>query len=138
MITKFCFAIMKNTSNIFKRTKTFIFPSLSLSEVNLTSNRINKLYINGDKLHTLDNNILWIKMLIMSCDKHYYDEDDIQVGTPVECSVVINHEVELTQDEQNEARQSAIKQLHDEAYTAMKKKPVRSKKVTEDKQLSLF
>lgn len=77
-------------------------------------------------------------MLIETFDKHYYDEDDIQVGTPVECSVVINHAVELTQNEQNEARQSAIKQLHNEAYTAMKKKPVRSKKVTEDKQLSLF
>lgn len=87
---------------------------------------------------TLDFYILWIIMLIETFDKHYYDEDDIQVGTPVECSVVINHAVELTQNEQNEARQSAIKQLHDEAYTAMKKKPVRSKKVTEDKQLSLF
>ena len=75
---------------------------------------------------------------VFSMAIHYYDEDDIQVGTPVECSVVINHAVELTQDEQNEARQSAIKQLHDEAYTAMKKKPMRSKKVTEDKQLSLF
>ena len=46
--------------------------------------------------------------------------------------------VRVSTVEQNEARQSAIKQLHDEAYTAMKKKPVRSKKVTEDKQLSLF
>lgn len=87
---------------------------------------------------TLDFYILGIIMIIESFDNHYYDEDDIQVGTSLECSVVINHAVELTQDEQNEARQSAIKQLHDEAYTAMKKKPVRSKKVTEDKQLSLF
>lgn len=87
---------------------------------------------------TFDFNLLLIIMIIESFDKHFYDEDDIQVGTPVECSVVINHAVELTQDEQNEARQSAIKQLHDEAYTAMKKKSVRSKKVTEDKQLSLF
>ena len=77
-------------------------------------------------------------MLIESCNNHYYDEEDIQVGTPSECSVVINHAIELTQDEQNEARQSAIKQLHNEAYTAMKKKLERRKKVTEDKQLSLF
>lgn len=75
---------------------------------------------------------------IYSMAVHYYDEDDIQIGTPVQCSVVINHEVELTHDEQKEARQSAIKQLHDETYIAMKKKPVRAKKVVEDKQLNLF
>lgn len=75
---------------------------------------------------------------IYSMAVHYYDEDDIQIGTPVQCSVVINHEVELTHDEREEARQSAIKQLHDETYIAMKKKPVRAKKVVEDKQLNLF
>lgn len=75
---------------------------------------------------------------IYSMAVHYYDEDDIQIGTSVQCSVVINHEVELTYDEREEARQSAIKQLHDETYIAMKKKPVRAKKVVEDRQLNLF
>lgn len=86
----------------------------------------------------LDNVLLWIKMLITSCDNHYYDEDGIQIGTMPQCSVVVNRTVELTQEEQNEARQSAIRQLHEEAYLSMKKKPVRNKKEAEDKQLSLF
>lgn len=77
-------------------------------------------------------------MFITSCDKHYYDEDDIQIGTPLQCSIVVNHTVELTEDEQGEIRQSAIKQLHEETYSAMKKKPTRAKKEVEDKQLSLF
>lgn len=75
---------------------------------------------------------------IFSMAVHYYDEDNIQIGAPLQCSVVINHAVELTPDEQKEVRQTAIKQLHDEAYIAMKKKTVRTKKVVNDKQLSLF
>lgn len=75
---------------------------------------------------------------VFSMAVHYYDEDDIQIGTPLQCSIVVNHTVELTQDEQEEIRQSAIKQLHKETYSAMKKKPTRAKKEVEDKQLSLF
>lgn len=75
---------------------------------------------------------------VFSMAVHYYDEDDIQIGTPLQCSIVVNHTVELTQDEQEEIRQSAIKQLHEETYSAMKKKPTRAKKEVEDKQLSLF
>lgn len=75
---------------------------------------------------------------IYSMAVHYYDEDGIQIGTMPQCSVVVNRTVELTQEEQNEARQSAIRQLHEEAYLSMKKKPVRNKKEAEDKQLSLF
>lgn len=75
---------------------------------------------------------------VFSMAVHYYDEDDIQIGTPLQCSIVVNHTVELTQDEQEEIRQSAIKQLHEGTYSAMKKKPTRAKKEVEDKQLSLF
>lgn len=75
---------------------------------------------------------------VFSMAVHYYDEDDIQIGTPLQCSIVVNHTVELTEDEQGEIRQSAIKQLHEETYSAMKKKPTRAKKEVEDKQLSLF
>ena len=75
---------------------------------------------------------------VFSMAIHYYDEDGIQIGTMPQCSVVVNRTVELTQEEQNEARQSAIRQLHEEAYLSMKKKPVRNKKEAEDKQLSLF
>ena len=68
---------------------------------------------------------------------HYYDEDTIQVGQPVNCHVVVNHAVELTVEEQQEAKQTAIQQLQQEAYTAKKKKPAKVKKESTN-QLSLF
>ena len=35
---------------------------------------------------------------------HYYDEADIEVGEPIDCKVVVNHHVELTEEEKAEAR----------------------------------
>ena len=40
---------------------------------------------------------------------HYYDEDDIGVGKVVSCQVAVNHIVERTAEEKDEARQEAIK-----------------------------
>ena len=34
---------------------------------------------------------------------HYYNEDDINVGNPVHCQVVINQVIELTEEEKKEA-----------------------------------
>ena len=45
---------------------------------------------------------------------HYYDEDDIEVGKPLQCQVVVNHAVELTDEEQEEDRQRAIRHYQDE------------------------
>ena len=41
---------------------------------------------------------------------HYYDENEIEVGKPIQCQVAVNHVVELTA----EARQKAIRQYQDE------------------------
>ena len=46
---------------------------------------------------------------IFSMAVHYYDEDDIGVGKVVSCQVAVNHIVELTEEEKDEARQEAIK-----------------------------
>ena len=54
--------------------------------------------------------LLWIIVIIISFDNHYYDEDDIEVGKAVSCQVAVNHIVELTEEEKAEARQEAIKQ----------------------------
>ncbi len=35
---------------------------------------------------------------IYSMAFHYYDEEDIDIGKPVSCKVVINHTVELTEE----------------------------------------
>lgn len=51
---------------------------------------------------------------------HFYDEVDIEIGKPIDCKVVINRHVELTEEEKAEARQQAIKRAEDEAYAKMK------------------
>ncbi len=72
---------------------------------------------------------------------HYYEENEIEVGKPVNCQVVVNHIVELTEDEKAQARQDAINRLRDEEMAKMRK-PIQPKKATESKnkveQLSLF
>ena len=44
---------------------------------------------------------------------HYYDENEIEVGKPVQCQIAVNHVVELTAEEKAEARQNAIRQYQD-------------------------
>lgn len=72
---------------------------------------------------------------------HYYDEDNLEVGKEIKCQVVVNHQVELTEDEKKAARDAAIKRLEDEAVAALKKKQEKKRKETENapaQQLSLF
>lgn len=73
---------------------------------------------------------------------HYYEENEIEVGKPLtNCQVVVNHSVELTEDEKAQARQDAINQLRNEEMAKMRK-PTQPKKTTENKtqveQPSLF
>mgnify|MGYP001088803638 FL=1 len=72
---------------------------------------------------------------------HYWEESEIEVGKTVNCQVVVNHTVELTEDEKAQARQDAIDRLRDEEMAKMRK-PTQPKKATESKnkveQLSLF
>ena len=63
---------------------------------------------------TLDNNLIGIIVLIKTCDNHYYDEDDIEVGKAVNCGVIVNHRVELSPEEQAEARENALKAYQNE------------------------
>lgn len=51
---------------------------------------------------------------------HYYDEADIEIGKPIEFKVVVNHHVELTEEEKAQARKDAIKRAEDEAYAKLK------------------
>ncbi|WP_290380668.1 PcfK-like family protein [uncultured Duncaniella sp.] len=72
---------------------------------------------------------------------HYWEENEIEVGKTVNCQVVVNHTVELTEDEKAQARQDAIDRLRNEEMAKMRK-PTQPKKATESKnkveQLSLF
>ncbi len=72
---------------------------------------------------------------------HYYDEEEIEVGKPINCQVVVNHTVELTEEEKEQARQDAINKLRDEEIKKMRK-PTQPRKTAEKKnqmeQPSLF
>ena len=52
---------------------------------------------------------------------HYYDENEIEVGKPMNCQVVVNHTVELTEEEKEQARQDAINKLRDEEMAKMRR-----------------
>ena len=45
---------------------------------------------------------------------HYFEENEIEVGKPMDCQVVVNHVVELTAEEKAEARQNALRQYQNE------------------------
>ena len=47
---------------------------------------------------------------IYSMAVHYYDEDNLEVGSPVACHVVVNHTIVLSEEEKAEARKQAIQQ----------------------------
>jgi hypothetical protein len=77
---------------------------------------------------------------VYSMAVHYYDEDNIEVGKNFDCRVVVNHIVELTAEEKEEARQKAIQKVQDEAYLGMKR-PLRkpqTKQIAVNNQLNLF
>ena len=77
-------------------------------------------------------------MLITSFDKHYYDEDNIEVGKPMNAHVVVNHVVELTEEEKEQARKDAIQKVQDEAYRKMIQPVKKAKKAVLNPQPSLF
>ena len=54
---------------------------------------------------------------------HYYDEDNINVGGDINCQVVVNHTVELTEEEKQEAKQKAIDAEIAEQRSKLRKKP---------------
>lgn len=75
---------------------------------------------------------------IYSIAVHYYDEDNIEVGKPINAYVVVNHVVELTAEEKEQARKDAIQKAQDEAYRKMTQPVKKTKKVTLNTQPSLF
>lgn len=79
---------------------------------------------------------------IYSLAVHYYDEDKINVGKPMNCNVVVNHQVVLTEEEKAEAKQQAITRYQEDEIRKMrerrsKPKPTAASQSTEP-QPSLF
>lgn len=69
---------------------------------------------------------------------HYYDEDNIKVGKPTNAYVVVNHLVELTTEEKEQARKDAIQKVQDEAYKKMTQLVKKTKKSVSTPQPNLF
>ena len=81
---------------------------------------------------------------IYSMAVHYYDEDDIKIGEKIECQVAVNHVVELSDEEKEEARQEAINEYKNEQLKKLREtqrpfSPKKPKEVQEEEpQTSLF
>ena len=60
---------------------------------------------------------------IYSMAIHYFDEDDIDIGSSSkDCRVVVNHKIVLTDEEKEQARQKAFDELKNEIKAKQTKK----------------
>lgn len=59
---------------------------------------------------------------VYSLAVHFFDEDDIEIGNPITCNVIVNHTVELTEEEMAQARQEAFKEYQAEQLRKMQKR----------------
>lgn len=76
---------------------------------------------------------------IFSLATHYYDEENISVGNSIDCKVVINDTVELTEEEKAQARKDAIRRVHEEAYAKLTQSKSRTvQKQPDMQQTTLF
>ena len=72
---------------------------------------------------------------------HYYQEKDIEIGSPIDhAQVVVNHVVELTDEEKAEARREAMAQYQRDCYNriANRKKPTAKREQTAQVEPMLF
>ena len=72
---------------------------------------------------------------IYSMAVHYYDEDDLEVGSRVACHVVVNHTIVLTEEEKAEARKQAIQQYQAQELRRLQEpRQVKTKASTDSEQ----
>lgn len=73
---------------------------------------------------------------------HCIDEPTLEIGKPINCNVVVNHHVELTEEEQAEQKALALKRFQDAELQKLQSRNSKPKatKQQENKQpeLSLF
>lgn len=78
---------------------------------------------------------------VFSLAVHFFDEDDIEIGKPLACDVIVNNAVELTEEEKAQARQEALKEYQAEQLRKMQQranKPKTPKVQSEIQTPSLF
>ena len=71
---------------------------------------------------------------------HYYDENEREVGNPIDCHIAVNHVVELTEEEKAEARRNALRRYQEEELRRLqsRNKPKTAPRQEQTTQLSLF
>ena len=73
---------------------------------------------------------------------HCIDEPTLDIGKPITCSVILNHHIELTEEERQQQKALALKRFQDEELRKLEiqRNKVKTKPQTENKQpeLSLF
>lgn len=135
---------MKGTEN-FKRTiqayleerakvddlfaKSYAKPNKSIDEcITYILNEVQRSGCNGFE----DNEIFGMAV-------HYYDEDNLDVGKKINCNVVVNHTVELTEKEKQEIREKARNAFYEEQLAKQRESLKPKKKVKESvREPSLF
>jgi hypothetical protein len=75
---------------------------------------------------------------IYSMAVHYYDEDSIEIGKQTNCHVVVNHHIELTEEEKQQARKNALERLQNEAYAKLKQPKNANRKTGIPNEPTLF
>lgn len=70
---------------------------------------------------------------------HYYDEDNLSVGEKISCDVVVNHKVELSEEEKQELKEKARNDFYQEQLSKQREVTKPKKKVeTKNDGPSLF
>jgi hypothetical protein len=73
---------------------------------------------------------------------HYYDEEKIEVGKPIQAKVVVNHSIDLSQEEIKQAKAKALDEVVQQAKDKMlkntKSKAKKEEQPTEVVQGNLF
>ena len=73
---------------------------------------------------------------------HFWDEDEIEVGEPIDCHVAVNHVVPLSDEEKEEARRKAVERYQNEVYQRLKErnkpKAATSRETNKIEQPTLF
>lgn len=70
---------------------------------------------------------------------HYYDEDNLSVGEKISCEVVVNHKVELSEEEKQELKEKARKDFYKEQLSKQREVLKPKKKIeTKDAGPTLF
>lgn len=67
---------------------------------------------------------------------HCIDEPELEIGKPQSCNIVVNHHMELTEEEKAEQRALALKRYQDEELRKLQARNHKPKpaKAQEDKQ----